>query len=155
VVSGKMGASVKYWRFRMALWLWARLIPVLAWRSDLVTLLRRVAPSGATPYHGLPAHLIAYRAKRAVRRPRVMVDRPCLREGLLADRFLRLAGYQPELHFGISRESLVQDKLAAHCWVVLNGNILLNEPVTEMVEVLVRDRDAHIHRPENAVAAAE
>ena len=86
--------TLQYVRFRTALWLWARLVPFLAWRVDLPTVLARVAPPPGTPYRGLPARLIAYRAKRAVRRPRVMADRPCLREGLLANRYLRLAGYR-------------------------------------------------------------
>jgi hypothetical protein len=149
-----MSVAMKYWRFRIALWLWARIVPVLAWRSDLITLLQRVSPSSRTPYSGLPAEVIAYRAKRAVRRPRLMADRPCLREGILAERFLRLAGFQPELRFGIVRGSLVQDKLAAHCWIVLHGNIILNRPTTDMIEVLVRDREARIQRPENVATSA-
>jgi transglutaminase superfamily protein len=149
-----MRAAMTYLRFRISLWVWARIVPVLAWRSDLVTLLNRVSPPSRTPYSGLPAAVIAYRAKRAVRRPRVMVDRPCLRQGILADRFLRLAGYQPELRFGISRQSVAQDKLAAHCWVVLHGKIILNPPATDMIEVLVRDRDARIQRPEQVAAGS-
>lgn len=144
-----MSSAITYLRFRADLWLWARIVPVLAWRSSLVTLLKRASPSAGTPYRGLSAHLIAYRAKRAVRRPRVMTDRRCLREGILADRFLRLAGYAPELRFGIARESIAKDHLSAHCWVVLDGNILLNEPATHMIEVLVRDRDARIRLPKN------
>lgn len=147
-----MSATMTYWRFRIALWLWARVVPILAWRSDLVTLLRRVSPSSRTPYKGLPADLIAYRAKRAVRRPHVMADRPCLREGLLAERFLRLAGFKPELRFGISRQSVARDKLAAHCWIVLHGDIILNAPTTDMIEVLVRDSEANIQRPQSAAA---
>jgi hypothetical protein len=149
-----MGAATTYLRFRISLWVWARIVPVLAWRSDLVTLLNRVSPPSGTPYSGLAADLIAYRTKRATRRPRVMADRPCLREGILADRFLRLAGYQPELRFGISRQSVAQDKLAAHCWVVLHGKIILNPPATDMIEVLVRDRDARIQLPEHVAASS-
>jgi hypothetical protein len=146
-----MRAVTTYWRFRAALWLWARLVPVLAWRSDIASLLQRVSPQPGTPYRGLPAHLIAYRARRSVRRPRFMKDRPCLREGVLADRFLRLAGYRPELHFGVERQSVTQDKLAAHCWVVLDDAVILNRPTTAMIEVLVRDKYMSLRRP----AAAE
>jgi hypothetical protein len=80
-----------------------------------------------------------------------MKDRPCLREGVLADRFLRLAGYRPELHFGVERQSVTQDKLAAHCWVVLDDAVILNRPTTAMIEVLVRDKYMSLRRP----AAAE
>jgi hypothetical protein len=148
-----MKQSITYWRFRANLWMWARILPIIAWRNDLVTLLNRASPSTGTPYRGLSASMIAYRAKRAVRRPRVMADRPCLREGILADRFLRLAGFAPELRFGIARESVAKDQLSAHCWVVLDGNILLNEPTTQMIEVLVRDRDARIRLPEHGAAS--
>jgi hypothetical protein len=147
-----MNPLIRYGRFRAALWLWARLVPILAWRSDLVTLLARATPRSGTPYKGLPANLIAFRAKRSVRRPYFMTDRRCLREGVLADRFLRLAGFRPELRFGIARESIVRDHLAAHCWVVLDGAVILNRPATEMIEVLVRDKDARIQRPEHALA---
>lgn len=141
-----MGYAI-YWRFRMALWLWARLVPFFAWRSDLVVLLKRVSPRSVTPYQGLSADLIAYRTRRSVRRPHFMKDRPCLREGVLADRFLRLAGYHPELHFGVERQSIEQDKLAAHCWVVLDDVVILNRPTTAMVEVLVRDKHMCLKRP--------
>lgn len=142
-----MTSPLTYWRFRAALWCWARLVPVLAWRSDLASLLKRVSPRPVTPYLGLPADLIAYRARRSVRCPHFMKDRPCLREGILADRFLRLAGYRSEIHFGVDKQSITQDTLAAHCWVVLDDAVLLNRPTNAMVEVLVRDKDLRLKRP--------
>jgi hypothetical protein len=140
-------AANRYWRFRFALCVWARIVPVLAWRTDLVTLLERVAPAEHTPYQGLPAHLIAYRVKRAVRRPYFMTDRRCLREGVLADRFLRLAGYYPELRFGIDRASVATENLSAHCWIVLDNNMIMNAPPAEMVEVLVKNTEGKIGLP--------
>jgi hypothetical protein len=142
-----------YLRFRAALWLWARLVPVLAWRSDLVTLLQRVSPRTRTPYLGLPANVIAHQARRSVRRPHFMADRPCLREGVLADRFLRLAGYAPELHFGVERQSIDQSKLRAHCWVVLDNKIILNPPTSAMIKILVRDRNSRLRSPGTATVA--
>jgi hypothetical protein len=141
-----------YWRFRAALWLWARLVPVLAWRRDLATLLQRVTPQTGTPYLGLPANLIAYQARRSARRPYFMADRPCLREGVLADRFLRLAGYTPELHFGVERQSIDQSKLRAHCWVVLDNEIILNPPKSAMIEILVCDSNSRLRSPSPARA---
>ena len=146
--------TLQYVRFRTSLWLWARLIPFLAWRVDLPTVLARVAPGRRMPYRGLPARLIAYRAKRAVRRPRVMADRPCLREGLLANRFLRLAGYQPEIHFGVERSSLGKQVLQAHCWIVLGGQTILNEPRKEMILVMLVDQHSRILAPRPAPQAA-
>ena len=74
--------------------------------------------------------------KRATRRPWLMRDRPCLRQGLLAMRFLRLAGYRPVLHFALDRTSVASSVLSAHCWVTLDGKVLLNPATPTMVEIL-------------------
>lgn len=149
-----MASTIQHIRFRTELWLWARIVPILAWRSDVLTLLKRASPGRRTPYIGLSAAHIVRRAKRAVRRPRLMADRPCLREGVLADRFLRLAGHAPELHFGVERNSLANETLRAHCWVVLDGQTLLNAPATAMIEVMVRDRNECIFVPGRPPAGA-
>jgi len=124
-------------RFKVALWIWARLIPVLARERKLTSLLALVMPGETAPYRGLSAGYIARRVKKITRRPLLMRDRPCLREGLLALRFLRLAGYEPTLHFAVDRTSVNRDVLSAHCWVVLDNVILINPPSQTMVEVLV------------------
>src|SRR5690554_61048 len=115
-------------RFRLALSLWARLVPILAWERDLSSLLAASKPPPATPYRGLQPDYIVRRVKKATRRPWLMRNRPCLRDGVLAFRFLRLAGYQPSLHFAVDRESVARDVLAAHCWVVLDQKTVLNPP---------------------------
>jgi hypothetical protein len=76
-----------------------------------------------------------------------------LREGVLADRFLRLAGFEPELHFGVERQSIEQHTLKAHCWVVLDDKIILNPPATPMIEVLVRDKHTCLKAPGTIGAA--
>ena len=124
-------------KFKTALWLWARWVPVLAWRHDLQSLIDAAAPPERISFTHLPAAYIAKRVRRATRRPILMRDRPCLREGLLAYRFLRLAGFRPELHFGVEPASVESDRLRAHCWVVLDGDIILNAPEQDMVEILV------------------
>lgn len=124
-------------RFRLALWFWARFIPVLAWRRNLTSLLAVAMPREVTPYRGLAADYICRRVRKTTRRPWVMRDRPCLRSGVLAIRFLRLAGFEPSLHFAVDRMSVAQDVLAAHCWVVLDQQTMLNPPSPSMVEVLV------------------
>ncbi len=124
-------------RFRVALWFWARLLPVLAWERNLTSLLALTKPREVVPYRGLAADYIARRVKKATRRPWVMRDRPCLREGVLAIRFLRLAGFAPTLHFAVDRTSVTRDMLSAHCWVVLDQQTMLNPPTSSMVEVLV------------------
>ncbi len=123
-------------RFRVALWVWARWLPVLARRRDLKPLVEKAMPPPGIAYRGLQPAYIVKRVRRAVRRPWLMRDRSCLREGLLAYRFLSLAGYRPELHFGVERASVGASRLSAHCWVVLDGRVILNAPVQDMAEIL-------------------
>ncbi|HEX6000466.1 MAG TPA: lasso peptide biosynthesis B2 protein, partial [Hyphomicrobiaceae bacterium] len=95
------------------------------------------------------------RVKRATRRPWLMRDRPCLRQGLLAMRFLRLAGYRPVLHFAIDRTSVSRDVLSAHCWVSLDGEVLLNPATPSMVEILSYVEDRLVpSAPSSAVSPA-
>jgi hypothetical protein len=150
-----MTETIERLRFKTALWLWARLVPVLAWRRDLPSLIDATAPPPRVAYRRLSADYIARRVRRATRRPILMRDRPCLRDGLLGYRFLRLAGFEPELHFGVEPASVAAERLRAHCWVVLDGDNVLSAPLQDMVEILVvrgeRDapekRDAPAARP--------
>jgi Transglutaminase-like superfamily len=132
-----MTPTLEQLKFKTALWLWARWVPVLAWRRDLQSLIDATAPPQRVSYSHQSASYIAKRVRRATRRPFLMRDRPCLREGLLAYRFLWLAGFRPELHFGVDPGSVASDRLRAHCWVVLDGSIVLNAPEHGMVEILV------------------
>lgn len=121
---------------RLHVALWARWLPVLAREPDLRRLLTRAAPPPGTPYAGIPAEAILRRVRRTCRRPVLMRDRPCLREGLLAYRFLHLAGFRPRLHFGVDRNSAAAPRLSAHCWVSLDGRVVLNPPLPSHVEML-------------------
>jgi hypothetical protein len=123
-------------RFRLSLWAWARLLPLLARRRDLNALLALTRTGRGQPYSGLAPTYIARRVRRTTRRPRLMRDRPCLRQGLLAMRFLQLAGYRPVLHFAVDRTSVTRSVLSAHCWVTLDGEALLNSATPTMVEIL-------------------
>lgn len=78
--------------FRAHLWLSARLLPLRVGRRSFEAVLKRAPLQSSAPYRGLPAAYIAARVNRTVRRPWLMRDRRCLREGLLGHRFLRLAG---------------------------------------------------------------
>jgi len=123
-------------RFRLSLWACARALPLLSRGRDLNALLALTRVGRGEPYRGLAPSYIARRVKRATCRPRLMRDRPCLRQGLLAMRFLRLAGYRPVLHFAVDRTSMARSVLAAHCWVTLDGEVLLNPATPTMVEIL-------------------
>ena len=121
---------------RREVWLAARLLPVLASHRSLDALLRLATPKRPSPrYAGIEAREIVDIVKRAARRPWVMRDRRCLREGLLAFRFLRLAGFHPELQFSIAPSSLSESRPRAHCRVELDGETILNpcpEPMADL-----------------------
>ena len=131
-----MNSAFQYIRFRVELFYWARVLPILAHRRDLKSLMALADPGRSKRYIGLPSTYIIKRVRRAVRRPWVMRDRPCLREGVLAYRFLILAGFDPEIHFGVDRNSVSKERLSAHCWIVLDDRIVLNAPTPSMIEVL-------------------
>jgi hypothetical protein len=131
-------------RFRLSLWVWARALPLLVCNRSLRALVRLAEVGADTPYRGLAPGYIAHRVKRVTRRPRFMRDRPCLRQGLLAMRFLRLAGYRPIMHFAVDRVSVARDVLAAHCWVTLDGEVLLNPATPGMVEILSYSDDRRL-----------
>jgi len=142
-------------RFRIALWCWARVLPALVWRRDLTSLMALTKPAPRVPYRGLAAEYIVRRVKKTTRRPWLMRDRPCLRDGILAMRFLRLAGYEPTLHFGLDKNSVGADTLSAHCWVALNNKIMLNPPTPSMIEILIYARDQLLPPAREASPAAQ
>jgi hypothetical protein len=123
-------------RFRLSLRAWALLLPQLAVRRGLDPLLALTRVGPDEHYRGLSPGYIVRCVKRTTRRPWLMRGRPCLRQGLLAMRFLRLAGYRPVLHFAIDRTSVTRSVLAAHCWVTLDGEVLINPATPDMVEIL-------------------
>lgn len=130
---------------RSELWLHARVLPLLAARWSFRDALAYAHADPAARYEGLSAELIARWVQRATRKPWLMRKRRCLRQGLLGARFMRLAGHDCELHFGIDRASLDADKLSAHCWVVLDGRSVLNTILDDMVVI-------HVDRGTDAVA---
>jgi hypothetical protein len=71
-----------------------------------------------------------------------MRDRRCLREGLLGHRFLRLAGFDPELRFGVDPKSLQTPRVSAHCWVCLDGRPVVSDSLPGMVEIYRHHADA-------------
>jgi hypothetical protein len=129
---------IKWLRLVLAVRAWALWIPVLARGKDLQPLLTRAGPRGGTPYRGLSVDTIARSCRSAVRHPIFMADRPCLREGLLLNRFLVMAGYAPTLHLGVDRTSVNGPRMKAHCWIQL-GDRTFNPPDGNTVEI-------HVHQ---------
>ncbi|RRI01168.1 lasso peptide biosynthesis B2 protein [Mesorhizobium tamadayense] len=128
--------------FRTHLWLSARLMPALIGRRDFETVLKWAPLDAPTPYRGLPSAYIVTRVNRTVRHPWLMRDRRCLREGLLGFRFLRMAGFDPELRFGVDSKSMHAPRLSAHCWVCLDGKPVVSDSLPGMVEIYRHHADA-------------
>ena len=125
--------------FRAELWLTARLLPLVVAGRDLEGALRLADGGGAARYEGLSAELISGAVIKVTRRPWLMRSRRCFRQGLLGYRFLRMAGYSPELHFAIDRRSLDAPTIDAHCWVVLDGEPVINDIMDGMFPI-------HVHK---------
>ena len=139
VKPAEAAASAPLWtrlRFRVSLWLAARLLPSRVAHKPLQQVLEIAEPTSLR-FAGLHHDYIAARVLRATRRPWLMRDRRCLRQGLLGCRFLAEAGYAPELHFGIDGDSIGTQRLAAHCWVCINGKPVLNDRINHMTTILV------------------
>lgn len=111
------------------------LLPIRAYRRDFQSVLRLAPLQSSTPYRGLDASYIVSRVGRVVRHPWMMRNRRCLREGLLGHRFLQLAGFDPELHFGVDPKSARAENLSAHCWISLNGKSVVSQSLPGMVEI--------------------
>lgn len=124
-------------RFRVALWLAARALPLRLGRQPIGAALRLAEPAARGHYDGLAADYIARAVRRATRHPWLMRDRRCLRQGILGYRFLAAAGYRPELYFGVDPASVSRPRLAAHCWVCLDGQPVLNDRLPGMATLFV------------------
>lgn len=128
--------------FRSELWLRARLLPLrLKGRSLRQTLELAEPPVGARRFEGFAAARIVQAVRRTTRHPWVMRDRRCLREGLLAYRFLTEAGFRPRLHFGVEPDVVTSARVAAHCWVTLGGRTVIGESQIPYVELFVHPAD--------------
>ncbi len=126
--------------FGLNLWIAARLLPQVMKFRQLDDILRRATPEKAMrAYDDLKADEIIGAVKKSVARPWRMRGRRCLREGLLAFHYLKLAGYAPVLHFGLVPKTITTTRPKAHCWISLNGTIVLNPPVVPMLDLFAYD----------------
>ncbi len=144
-------------RLRWQLWWQARLLPVAARRRSLLQLLQAALPARPDSRWHPAAAAVVEPVLASVARPWRMRGRRCLREGLLAFRFLRLAGHPAVLHFGIDPQSLRGERVRAHCWVSVGDEILVNPPQPELpgrnfVEIFKFDGEARNSKGERLTA---
>ena len=123
-------------RFRLDLFVRRSVLPLLVKRARLDQILKRIEPKGGQPYRLLNTSYILRRVKKASRRPYLMRDQPCLRQGLLAYHYLRKAGRDPELVFAVDPPTLHGADPKAHCWIELDGEDTFNPPESKMTVVL-------------------
>lgn len=128
--------------FVVETWFWARVLPLLCLKSKSFADILQVGRVGSSRrYGGLSVEAITDRVKRVARHPWLMRDRRCLREGMLAFRFLTLAGIPAKIHFGVDRDSVSAPVLSAHCWISVNGEVVMNPPSDRMVTIYVRQNE--------------
>ena len=128
---------LKTCRFRIDLWLAARSLPWRVAGKSFEDILALASPKGRVDYSGLPAEYISRRVRKSVRHPWLMRDRRCLREGLLGFEFLRRSGYSPELHFAVDPASVSKERIAAHCWVCLDGKAVVGDRQGDQVTIFI------------------
>lgn len=136
-VSARPGSFLTAIRFRFDLWLAARSLPWRVAGKSFEQILGLASPQGGTDYAGLPVDYISRRVRRSVRRPWLMRDRRCLREGLLGFEFLSRSGYSPELHFAVDSNSLSSERISAHCWVCLDGKPVVGDRQGDQVTIFI------------------
>ncbi len=134
-----MSGLIKRALFRLHIWVSAKIMPLQVRGLPFDKVLKLAPLQSSKLYEGLPASYIARRAQRVARRPWFMRNQQCLRQGLLGSRFLRYAGYDPELIFGVDPASVRNDRLSAHCWVCLDGKPVISDIMPGMV-VIYRHR---------------
>ena len=123
-------------RFRIALWCQARTMPIRVTPSrTLAWVLSFADRAPSATYAGLSTEYILMHVARVTRRPYLMRERRCLRQGLLAFRFMKAAGHDVALHFGIDRTH--RQDIRAHCWIVHNGRVVLNPPDADTQPIFV------------------
>lgn len=140
--------------FTLDLWIEARLLTLFS-RRPLEDLLRRATPGTDDYPYALSVDQIVTAVKNSVARPWRMRGRRCLREGLLAFRYLHLAGHRPTLHFGIVPQTAATARPRAHCWVCVDNRIVLNPPEEPMVELFSYDGDRSVPVETSKIAGAE
>ena len=118
----------------------AAAVPYLL-RLKLTTVAAFVEPgSEPTPVDPDRIRKIAAYVETAIRKGRPIVRSGCLTRGLTRYYFLRRAGLDVALHFGMGR---VDEVMVGHCWLVKDGKPFLEkEDAGRYVEMYRISRDA-------------
>jgi hypothetical protein len=109
------------------------ILPLVRFLSLRRVLRLLTPPSGWRPYRGMEPERLAAMVRWALRAPRRMRRRACLREGLALFHVLCLAGVDAELNFAVYPPGADSDRMHGHCWVTVGGEPLNSPPETPFV----------------------
>ncbi|MEO0543140.1 MAG: lasso peptide biosynthesis B2 protein [Pseudomonadota bacterium] len=120
---------------KFTIWTAARYLPIWVIGRDFERVLSFFAVPPNNVFKGSDPKILCDYVVSSTKKPWFMRDRRCLRQGLLAMRFLRKAGCSPVLRFGIDTGSLSAERLSAHCWVEMDGDPIMNTQMDDMIVI--------------------
>lgn len=120
---------------KLQIWVSARFLPLAIAHKSFDQIARYAHAEKSKLFVGASSEKIAAHILKVTKRPWLMRDRRCLRQGILGMRFLAKSGFKPVLKFGVDVKSIADDKLSAHCWVEIDGRAVLNDEMENMVVI--------------------
>ena len=122
----------------------AAIVPLLV-RLPIRKLEALLEPRGCRPYDAVGASRVLRLSDGLFRRFRHLLSRPCLIRGVTLFYFLRRAGMEVSLVFGIGE---VKGRQAGHCWLCKEGRPFLEseDPLAHFVP-MYEFNSRHIERP--------
>ena len=122
------------WRV-FEIWSSTVILPFWLYRKDFAATLKYFDVKDDEKYNKVDQEIICKCVGLTTRKPWLMRDRRCLRQALLAMKFLRKANLNPIIHFGVDIKTMSNPSLSAHCWVELNDLPVMNDILENMIVV--------------------
>jgi len=122
---------------RAHVWTAATFLPLLVRWLPLRRLLKMMTPpTFLRPYASVSRERIVAIVEHRLRTPRNMRRRACLRRGLMLFHFLRLAGCDAVLQFGVFPPGVDANRMHGHCWVTVAGECIADPPGEDLAVVM-------------------
>lgn len=123
-----------FWRF-FEIWSATITLPFWLYKKDFEATLKYFDVKNDVKFSNIDQVLICKCVGLTTRKPWLMRDRRCLRQSLLAMKFLRKANLAPTINFGVDINSMSSPSLSAHCWVEINNHPVMNDIMEDMIVV--------------------
>lgn len=117
------------------IWFATITVPFWLYKKDFASTLKYFDVKSDQRFDNIDQALICNCIVITTRKPWLMRDRRCLRQGLLAMRFLKKASFEPTIHFGVDINTMSSPSLSAHCWVEIKNTPVMNDILEEMIIV--------------------